>query len=186
MQDRIPLGDTLNFVTTVTGYPASEGWTLYYRLVPASGTPILLTATVDPDNADGYIVQVAAATTANWAAGNYTAAAYVTLGTERYSVASESGQVVVHPNPASIGPGTDTRTQAEIALADARAAFAAWSPTQKGYMIGGRQMYFNTPGQIIEVINHWAAEVQRDQRAADIAAGLGSAKGKVYVRMARA
>lgn len=184
MLPKIVAGDTLAHAVTLTDYPASAGWVLAYRLVPrAAGTAYAFTSTADGDD---HAITVAAATTANWAAGNYTAAAYVTLGTERYSVASESGQVVVHPNPASIGPGTDTRTQAEIALADARAAFAAWSPTQKGYMIGGRQMYFNTPGQIIEVINHWAAEVQRDQRAADIAAGLGSAKGKVYVRMARA
>ena len=39
---------------------------------------------------------------------------------------------------------------------------------------------------IIKAIQHWEGVVQREQRAADMAAGLGSASGKIYVRMGRA
>lgn len=184
MLPKIVAGDTLTHTVTLTDYPASEGWVLSFRLAPrGAGTAATFDATADGDD---HAVSVAAATTAGWAPGEYTAAAWVTLGAERFSIASESGQVRIWPNPATISAGTDTRTEAEKALADARAAFAAWSPTQKGYMIGGRQMYFNTPGQIIQVINHWSSEVEREKRAAEIAAGIGSTKGKIYVRMGRA
>jgi hypothetical protein len=47
-------------------------------------------------------------------------------------------------------------------------------------------MQFNSPAEIVTVIDHWNREVQREQRADGIAAGLGSTKGKIYVRMGRA
>ncbi len=184
MLPRIVAGDTLTHTVTLTDYPASAGWVLSFRLAPRGpGAAATFNAAADGDD---HVVTVAASTTASWAPGDYTAAAWVTLATERYSVASESGQVRIWPNPATIGAGADTRSQAEKALDDARAAFAAWSPTTRSYVIGGRQMQFNSPSEIVTVIDHWSREVQREQRAAGIAAGLGSTKGKVYVRMGRA
>ena len=185
MLPKIVAGDTLTHTVTLTDYPASQGWVLSYRLVPrGAGTAYTFDAAASGDD---HLVTVAAATTATWVAGEYTVAAWVTgTGSERFSIASETGQATLYANPATIATGTDTRTQAEVALADARAAFAAWSPATKSYTIAGRQMQFNTPAEIIAVVNHWAGEVKREKRAADLAAGLGNTSGKVYVRMARA
>jgi hypothetical protein len=109
----------------------------------------------------------------------------VTSGALRYSVPSETLDVVLLPNPAALTAGTDLRSQAVQALEQARAALAAWSPTTKSYTILGRSMTFNTPAEIIQVINYWALQVKREERAAGLAAGI-SHQGKVYVRLGRA
>ena len=78
------VGDTLQFDTDVPDYPASDGYTLTYRLVPrVSGSAIEITATADGDT---FAVNVAAATTAAWTAGEYSWHSYVTLSGARYTV----------------------------------------------------------------------------------------------------
>ena len=77
-------GDTLQFDTTVPDYPASGGYTLKYRLVPrAGGSAYVITASA---NGDGYSVNVAAATTAAWIAGDYAWSAYIEISGARYTV----------------------------------------------------------------------------------------------------
>ena len=67
-------GDTLDFPVVVSGYKASDGWALKYRLAPrVSGTVIDLTAVASGDD---YRVQVTAAATAVWAAGFYSWSAF--------------------------------------------------------------------------------------------------------------
>ena len=185
MQDRIPLGDTLNYPTTVPDYLASDGWTLQYRLWArvAGGDEILLTAITDPDNADGYAVQASAATTAGWSAGEYSWASWVTKGAEVYSLGS--GTCTLIPDPRTAAAGTDGRSAAEVALADAKAAYYAYTPTRRSYKIGDREMVFNSAGDLIAHIQFLQAEVTAEKRAADRAKGYPDQR-KVYVRMAGA
>ncbi len=72
----------------------------------------------------------------------------------------------------------DLRSQATIALAAARAALAAWTPTQRRFRFGDREMEFNSPDDIIKVIRYWQAQVD----AEDPDRG---ARRKVYVRLGR-
>ena len=181
MQNRIVVGDTLNFPTSVPGYLASDGWSLAYRLVPlGSGSPITITATA---NGDDFDVQASAATTATWTAGEYSWASYVSKGTESYSLSV--GVCTLTPNPRTATAGTDLRSIAEQALAAARAAFKAWTPTTRSYRIGDREMTFSSAAEIIKVIDFWQREVALEQRAADSAKGYPDRR-KTYVRMTSA
>jgi hypothetical protein len=73
--ERLIVGDTLSDTVTVPGYPASEGWTLKYRLIPrTSGAAIRFGTTAD---GDAHVLLVDAAITAAWVAGEYNWAAYV-------------------------------------------------------------------------------------------------------------
>lgn len=184
MQDRLIIGDTLNYATTVAGYPASDGWVLNYRLIPrSSGVAIDLIAATDPDNADGYVVQVAATYTSGWAAGLYSWSSWVTKDLEIYSLGR--GECTLLPDPRTSTAPFDGRSQARIALEQAKAAMAAWTPTSKSYRIGEREMSFNSSSEIVAVIAYWQAEVTREERLEATAKGYPDRR-KVYVRMANA
>lgn len=178
---QIIAGDTLQFTTAVPDYPASDGYTLTYRLVPrVAGTAITFDATASGDD---YAISVAAAATSAWAAGEYAWHAYVTKDGARYT--QGSGQITILPDPAAVAAGTDSRTQAEIALAAARAALAAWTPTTKSYTIGDVSKTFASPAEIREVITYWQGRVDAERAAADRAAGRPN-RTRYYVGFRRA
>jgi hypothetical protein len=178
-------GTTLNFTTSVPSYPANASWVLKHRLIPrVSGSAITLTGA--PDSADPTLhrTQATAVTTAAWAAGVYSWASWVEKAAEVYDVAV--GTVEITPDPRTAAAGAlDTRSDAQIALEAAKAAMAAWTPTTKSYTIGDRSYTFNSPAEIIAVVNYWQNEVKREEDALAMAAGLGSRR-KVYVRLNRA
>lgn len=181
IQTELIVGDTLQFETAVPDYPAVLGYALTYRLVPrAGGAPITISATAAGNN---YAVNVAAATTAAWTPGDYAWAAYVSLAGARYTVGT--GQITLRPDPGAMAAGTDTRTQAERALADLKAALAAWTPTRKSYQVGDVAMTFNSSADILQLISYWERQVLSEKAAAALARGLAN-PNKVYVRTARA
>ncbi len=57
-------------------------------------------------------------------------------------------------------------TQAQTALAAAKAALAAWNPTRRRYRIGSREMEFHSAAEILQVIKYWEGEVAKEQIAA--------------------
>lgn len=167
-------GDTLALRVELADYPAGDGWVLKARFVPrAGGTVISLTGTAD---GDVHVLEAAAADTANWAAGDYAAALWVERGAEVYSVGQS--QLAVAANPRTMLAATDTRSQAEIALAACKAAFAAWTPTQRRYRIGEREMEFASTAEILRAISYWEAQVAREQGTTS-APGQG---GRYYIR----
>lgn len=174
---QLTAGDTLNFATAVPGFSAAAGWVLHYRLVPRTGTatPVQLDATADGEN---HRVQASASTTAGWVAGEYTWASWVTKGAESYSV--QSGQITVLPDPRTAAAGWDNRSLARKALDQAKAALAAWKPTQRRYKIGEREMEFSSPADIIKLITYWEQQVQ----AEDILAGRAEKPARrIYSRI---
>lgn len=181
MIDSIRAGETLNHLASVADYPAGDGWVLTLYLNPRAGGTVRSVASTA--SGDDHLLQATAATTANWAAGKYGWQIWAALGAEKYLL--EEGQLEVRTSLIAASAGTDTRTQAEIALDDAKAALAAWSPTTRRYRINGREMEFNNATEIIQVIKHWESEVRREQAAAALAAGRASGR-KVYVRLGRA
>jgi len=180
MLERLILGDTLNFTTEVSGYPASEGWVLNFRLVPrAAGTAITFASTADGDL---HRVQETATTTAAWGAGAYSWHSWVAKAAEKYTVATGDVQLVADPRAAA-GP-LDLRTEAEIALAAAKAALAAWTPTSRSYTIGERSMTFSSTEEVVAIVKYWEREVAKERRAADLAKGLADPR-RLYVRLGR-
>lgn len=166
-------GDTYSQLVTLADYPASAGWVLKARFTPRSGgQAVQLTGSTEGDD---HRITAAAAVTATWAAGDYAAAQWVEKAAEVHTTAS--GQLVVLPNLRTILGATDTRSQAEIALAAAKAALASWTPTQRRYKIGEREMEFNSTSEILRAISYWQHQVDREQGTAAAAPG-----GRYYIR----
>lgn len=182
MQSSIVAGDTLSFTVTLADYPASAGWTLSYRLTPrAAGSAITFAATASGDD---HQVDVDAATTAGWAQGSYTSGAWVSNGGgERYTVASEGGQVVIQPDPSALPAGTDTRSDAEIALANVSALLKgkAGSGVEQ-YVINGRQLRSYPLADLIKLEAKLRAEVNAERVAAGLQPSGGGVR-RILVRM---
>ncbi len=182
MQERLVAGDTLNFSTTVPDYTAADGWTLVYRLVARTGSgAIELTGAADGVDPSLYRVQVPAATTAGWTPGTYSWASWVQQGAERHSLST--GVITIAANPATQTGDLDLRSDAKRALDDAKAAFYAYTPTQRRYRIAGREMEFNAVEDILRYIDALEKEVAREDRAAAMAKGYADRR-KTFVRMA--
>jgi hypothetical protein len=181
MQAKLIQGDSLNFTTAPRGYPASEGWALRYTLVPvAGGERIGIDATVDGDE---FRVTVAASATEGWAPGEYGWSVAVSKAGDRHTL--DSGTLTILADPRTSNTRLDVRSQAEIALATAKAAFATWDGTRKMVTLNGRSVTFNTPAEIAQVVSYWEQEVQREQEARGLSLGLRSRRS-VYVRFGNA
>ena len=183
MFSRFVCGDSFELTTSVAAYPASAGWQLSFRFIrrdATTGTPIEIACTADGDN---HVAEVAAAVTADWTPGEYTWTSWVADGAVEHTV--ESGLLTLQADPRVATAGFDLRTEAVIALAEAKAALAAWKPTVKQYQIAGRMMIFNSPAEILKVISYWENQVRAERAAGDRAAGRADRR-KVYGRLARA
>jgi hypothetical protein len=165
-------GDTLDFTDSVSGYPATDGWTLKYRLVPRFTTPtqVPITLTATTVNVTDYRVQATSVATSAWAPGAYAWARWVEKLGERQSLGD--GQLSVKIDIATAPQGTDTRTQAERALEDLRAAYATFDGTRSEYTIAGRTVKFAQRSEIIAQMSYWATQVKRERRSAALSAGL--------------
>lgn len=169
LQNLITAGDTLDFTTSVPEYPASEGWTLKYRLAPrAAGTAIDITATADGDD---YDVQVVAATTIGWATGWYTWTAYVEKAAERYTV--DRGQLEIRAASTTLAAGSDNRTHARKVL-DAIESVLEGRATvdQQEYAIAGRSL----KRMAIDELMRFRRIYQSEVKAEELAAGIGTAR----------
>jgi hypothetical protein len=182
MLERLILGDTLNFLTTVADYPASSSWVLTYRLVPrGAGTAITITCTAE--GAD-HRALVAAATTAGWAVGTYSWASYVTKAAETYSVSTGSIQLIA--NPRVTASGLDLRTDAQVALDAVQATLSGKATSgTASYRIGERELRSYSIAELIQLESKLKADVAREINAARIAAGQPSNR-QIHVRMGRA
>lgn len=163
-------GDTLRWRITLPDFPASDGWTLAYRLINAAAT-ISIVAVAD---GDAHLVEVPAATSAAYPPGAYTGNRTVTRGTDRFTLAPWSPRVL--PDLAT-ALATDARGPAQRALDDLRAALLKWlasSGQVQEYEIAGRKMRFAS----MDEINKRITLAQREAAAEAAAAGLSSAAGR--------
>lgn len=200
-------GDTLSFTTSAPtdangdAYRPADGWTLVYRLIPRDdgNSVIALTATEEDD--DTYSITAAATTSASWGAGHYTVAAYVTLGSETYTVEPLFDQCEIKANPRTVIAGFDGRTITQkayddclqaIADAAARAASVGTSGTATSgvveYTIADRRVKYGNPGEALEALiklrNQLGIELQRERAATAMARGELDPR-RVYVRSIR-
>jgi hypothetical protein len=178
------VGDTLDFVDQVPAYPATDAWTLKYRLTPTfaapAQTPIDLTATTYTTT--DYRVQAGPATTATWKAGIYTWTRWVEKAGARQSLGE--GRIEFRPDPATLVQGYDPRSSAQRALDDAQAALANFQATGgrvKSYSINGRSMEFDAAVDIIKLVNYWQNEVARENAAKAVQGGQPDPR-RIYLR----
>lgn len=170
-------GDTVKWQIILSDYPASDGWTLKYRLINAS---VRIDITAAASGAD-HLVTLAATTSAAYAAGKYTWQAYVEKAAERYTVGS--GTIEIKPNLAAQTSGYDTRSSAKKALDAINVALEAYGQKAwvQEYEIAGRRMKFKSSEEFLAFRSKLMIEARGEESAARIAAGL-SPRNKIRVR----
>jgi hypothetical protein len=180
---RLIAGDTLNFTTTVADYPADDGWTLKYRLVPRFATPVQapIELTASAYEVSGYHIQVAAVTTASWKAGVYEWASWVQKGAERITI--ERGQeVTVEPDPAAVAQGTDSRSSSRQALEAVQAKIKGKATDGvESYEVNGRQLKYYSLTELLKLEQRLINQVAAEDRANGIPNSTGQVR-RILVR----
>ena len=106
---RLNAGDSLEWVASFAGFPASQGWSLIYVLTNATNS--YTTEFVVSPLGDDFAVSVSAAASANLVTGDYSFFAVASKGAQRQTVAETRFRVL----PA-VTTLHDRRTQAERTL----------------------------------------------------------------------
>lgn len=124
-------GDTVQWTKTFSDYPKSDGWSLAYSF---RGPTALATATaaVNPSDAAGYLITIAASDTVLLSAGVYRWTAKVTKGAEVYTVGR--GTVAVE---LTAGAAVTSHAESMVTLLEAAIAGRIAGDVQS-YTIGGR------------------------------------------------
>lgn len=153
-------GDSVNWLLSFAGYPATDGWTLAVTLINHAGKETI----AGTASGDSFAVTVPAATTADWDVGVYAWAALITLGADR--VTAGIGQIEVL---ADLGTLTthDRRTNAEICLANIEAVIQGKATVDNlEYEVNDRRLKKYSWAELLQARAHFKAEVAREQRAA--------------------
>jgi hypothetical protein len=167
-------GDTVRWLRALADYPASAGWVLTYTLLNSAGK-ITITASAQGDD---HLVNVPAATTAGWTAGDYAWRAQVSKAGEVYTVAE--GRMTVRPSFAA--PTLETRSLARRALEAVEAYLADPNNISAAqYEIAGRQLRRHTLTELWAHRDRLRLEVLREEQAERLAAGLPDRR-RVLVR----
>ena len=150
-------GDSLEFTDSLSDYHASSGWVLSYVLVK-DGTQINITSTADDDD---HSVSVGADTTANYDSGIYHWQAYVTDGTDRYTVGT--GTVEIKPDFATQTTGLDDRSHAKKVLDSLEAVLEGKADSDVlSYSIGGRSLSKMNPEELLLWRDKYLAEYRSE------------------------
>lgn len=179
----LPVGDSATWlddpVRLADGRQADSltGWALKYVL---RGPSVLdLTATA---SGQGWATTLTAVASAGLLAGTYAWSANVSKGSER--ITCGTGQLVLLTDLSTAVAGFDSRSAAQIALADCEAAMATFNATGgkvRKYEIAGRSMEFQSIADLMQLHSFWKAKVAAELTAQSIANGLGNPRN-LYVR----
>jgi hypothetical protein len=172
-------GDTWKWTQSLSDYPASA-WTLKYRFKSgAAGFEITATA-----SGDDYAVSVAAATTAGYVPGHYTWVSWVEGGTaEKYTVATSTFELLPDLRSTAAGVAYDARTHARKMLDAIEAWMEGRDPGVAEYEINGRRMKYWAMADLIKFRQHYKVEVAAEQKAEQLARGLGVSAGRIQFRL---
>lgn len=140
----------------------STGYTLKYVLAGPIAAPVVLTAAA---NGLGWKTTLNSTTSAGLNPGTYSWTAYAFLIATGDRLTVDDGELTVDIDLLSAGGNYDGRSLAQIALAQAKAAFSQFSVSGgavKMYRIGSREMVFNELSQIQTQVNFWKVEVEKE------------------------
>ncbi len=168
-------GDTAKWSKSLPDYLASDGWVLSYTLINGSNK-ITFSATASGSD---HLVNVPAATTAAWAAGQYSWRAKVTsAGAEVHTVSA--GTITIQP--AFSTATLDGRSHARKALANIEAYLEnANNLTAARYMIAGRELWRISISDQLALRDKYKSEVACEDAAANVGFGLPD-KRRIMVR----
>lgn len=161
--DKLIAGDTLDFEDEAPDFPATDGWTLKYRLVPMFTAPVQapIELTAATYQTTDYRVQVGSATTATWLPGNYNWARWVEQIGMRQSLGE--GTIEILADPATRAAGYDGRTHAEKMVAQFDAALLALNSGMKSYSIADRAYVYADLAELQEWREYWLQQVRDEQ-----------------------
>lgn len=150
-------GDTVRWTKSLPDYKASDSWALSYVVVGRLGRPGVIAATT---SGDGFAVTIAAATTAVWAAGDYTIRGYVTKSGEQFTV--YEGRLTVKENLAASSGIYDDRSDAQIAYDN---AMTIWKTVKAhgSYSIAGRMYTSRNMAEIIQLVDRCKRDLVIEQ-----------------------
>lgn len=145
LPSQLTAGDTLLWDFALSDYLADDGWIM--KITFNNNTNFYtITGTASGSN---HRASVVATTTANYVAGVYQMLISVSKASERYTLVSDTINIL--PNLAGATGAVDTRTSAQKALDAVNIALEnygdkAW---MQGYTINGRSMSFNSPSEFM-------------------------------------
>lgn len=172
-------GDTWKWTKILADYPASASWTLKYRFKNAAGGFEIVASAAGDDHA----ISVAAATTANHAAGSYDWVAWVEGGSsEQYTVGHGVAEILPNLRSGAAADALDARTHARKMLDAVEAWLESRDPAVAEYEIAGRRMKYIPLGELVKLRNRYLSEVQAEEASRKLAAGLATAR-KIQFRL---
>lgn len=172
---QVRAGDTWTWSRSLSDYPAPT-WTLAYSLLNATSK---ISITASASGAD-HLVSVAAATTAGYTAGTYSASARVTSGAEAYTV--WTGVIEVSPNLAA-KTSYDDRSHARKVLEAIEAVLEGRATTdQQSVTIGDRSIEKMPIADLLKLRDSYKLEVASEEAAARLSSNIGG-RGRVMTRL---
>jgi hypothetical protein len=170
-------GDTVTWRRYLADYLPADGWVLSYALVNSSGQ-ITFSSTADGQY---HLVSVPAATTADWDAGEYQWQAYVTKGSDRFTVGQ--GSITVRSNFAADSLGADNRSHARKVLDALKASMENKATSDQVAMsIRGRSISRMSPAEMIKWIDFYEKQVAKEDEVERRRRGVGSPR-KIHYRV---
>lgn len=168
-------GDTAKWLRSLPDYLPADGWILTYTLLNATGK-ITISASA---SADSHLVNVPAADTALWSAGEYAWRAQVASAAgDAYTMGG--GTITVQP--AFSASTLDSRSHARKVLANINAYLEnANNLTAAKYEIAGRSLQRISIAELLTLRDRYRAEVAREDAAANAARGLPNLR-RIMVR----
>jgi hypothetical protein len=177
---KLRAGETLQFIKTLTDYPADASWVINYSLRGLGGSKIDFSSVASGKD---HAVNVAFGITTAWLPGIYRIVGVVTDGTT--SKAIYTGQIEILPNLATMDGGTDTRTPNRIALDNVRAVLAGRAnSTILKSEVEGTTLERIPHSELIKLETNLAIKV-RDEEIAELQAQGKSTGRTIYAQFTR-
>lgn len=169
---RIKAGATLIFQLSLPDYSAADGWVINFKGQNKDNT-FEFSSTASGSN---HLINVTAAVTAGWLAGDYLLEAEVVKAAETYPVADL--WITVDANLS--GPDTgDPRSTSQIALDNALASLARLTGTTINESdVEGTRIRRKMTEDAIAGVRFWENEVRKEKILKDQAAGKNSGRNR--------
>lgn len=178
--DCISTGATVQWTKRLASFPASS-WSAKWLLRGATPPGLDVTATIDPDDADGFLVTITPEQSATLSPGTVYYQIWVTNRTDAtkvYEAGKASFKVVVGFAATEPGDVVDNRSQARK-IVDAIDALMSNTATlvQRQYMVvglhGGQRQLERVPlSELQQTRQYYARIVANEQAAEDVANGI--------------
>lgn len=168
----ITAGLTFKATAFLADYPAPD-WTI--TAIIRGKQDINLTATAD---GTAHVLEVPAATTADWLPGAYAFSVRASDGTDVHEI--EAGRLEVLPDLAAITGDHEARSQNEIALAAIEAVLARRATLdQERYTINNRELWRTPIADLLKLRSFYQNAVAREKAKAS---GRSTFGRKIIVR----